>query len=126
MHRAMATLLVLSASSATALAPQSQRQSLRPSLRPRAPPLSATRRGLDGKIYIGEPDFEDVADQILRGVDEAERRATGALARLLRRPQPVAIPVPANYPEYPDERKESKADQPFDRHPGADWGMDRF
>ena len=92
---------------------------------PRANPLAldATRRGRDGKIYIGEPDpltaLGDVARRAAEGFGNA---ADGVMDRVLgKQPSLVPIPVPMS-PETPEQIEGPS----LDRHPGGDWGMGRF
>lgn len=63
--------------------------------RPRAPAVAATRRGRDGKIYVGENDpLEDLAE-LLGGL---ARGADRAVESLLGGPQPILQPIPVTLP----------------------------
>ena len=61
---------------------------------PRAAALSATRRGRDGKIYIGEPEPLDVLGGLIGDLTRGGQRVADALLG----PQPILIPIPVEMP----------------------------
>ncbi|KAH8097204.1 6-phosphofructokinase [Aureococcus anophagefferens] len=87
---------------------------------PAAPPRTAvapgaTRRGRDGKIYVGEP-------------EPIEQGARGVMDDVFGK-QPVLNPIPIEMP--PEEPEAIPEKDPFDFPPpsrphGGDWGLDRF
>ena len=84
-------------------------------------PLAATRRGRDGKIYIGEPEPWEEALQGLGGLlDGIGRGVDGLLG-----PQPAAKPIPIPIEDLPKEAEGSAGvpppKRPFDLDDMSTW-----
>mmetsp|Transcript_25116 Transcript_25116/g.75393 ORF Transcript_25116/g.75393 Transcript_25116/m.75393 type:complete len:131 (+) Transcript_25116:186-578(+) len=84
-------------------------------------PLAATRRGRDGKIYVGEPEPWEEALQGLGGLlDGIGRGVEGLLG-----PQPVVKPIPIPVEDLPKEAEGSAGvpppKRPFDLDDMSTW-----
>ena len=101
---------------------------------PAAPPRTAvapgaTRRGRDGKIYVGEPEPIEQVGDLLRNLGRGlEQGARGVMDDVFGK-QPVLNPIPIEMP--PEEPEPIPEKDPFDFPPpsrphGGDWGLDRF
>ena len=101
---------------------------------PAAPPRTAvapgaTRRGRDGKIYVGEPEPIEQVGDLLRNLGRGlEQGARGVMDDVFGK-QPVLNPIPIEMP--PEEPEAIPEKDPFDFPPpsrphGGDWGLDRF